>query len=142
MAITHGMRNTRIYSIWCGMKKRCALKSHKAFPNYGGRGITVCQEWLTFENFYAWSRISGYAENLTIDRIDNNKGYFAENCRWVTLQQNSSHRRTNILTIDQVKQIKTFIAAGVRGCEIAAKFSINQKIVSNIKNNKRWKGVI
>ena len=90
---THGQRKTRLYNIWSLMKNRCADKTLK---NYGGRGITVCDEWQnSFEAFYQWAMQSGYNDNLSIDRIDNEKGYSPQNCRWATNKEQSRNRRTN-----------------------------------------------
>lgn len=94
---THGMKHTRIYETWCGMKKRCYNKNEKSYSRYGGRGITVCEEWKNdFLEFYNWSMGNGYAENLTIDRIDNEKGYCPENCRWVTRTEQQRNKTNNI----------------------------------------------
>lgn len=91
--VTHGMSKSRIYHIWCGMKARCSNKSSK---NYGGRGITVCDEWAnSFDAFYEWSINNGYADDLTIDRTDNDGIYEPDNCRWTTyLVQNNNRRST------------------------------------------------
>lgn len=138
---THGMRNTRIYGIWTGMKQRCFNESNMHFKSYGGKGVTVCQEWLNFEPFYEWSRINGYAEHLTIDRINNAQGYCPENCRWVTQAEQQRNRSNNVLTHDKVKQIRFLLATGMKGREIAKQLSINEASISRIKLNQRWKNI-
>jgi hypothetical protein len=92
---THGMSSHPAWGVWHSMKQRCMDSNHRAYHNYGGRGITVCQEWQeSFENF--WSDMgSTYQRGLDLDRIDNNKGYSKENCRWVNRKENNRNRRTN-----------------------------------------------
>lgn len=95
---THGMTNTRIFKIWNRMNQRCAKPYISSYKYYGGRGITVCKEWKNdFQKFYEWSLKNGYADNLTIDRIDNNLGYSPENCRWITRKENCRNKRNNRL---------------------------------------------
>ena len=93
---THGLGNTRLYKIWKGIKDRTLNPKHIQFPDYGGRGITICDEWKNdFMSFYNWAMLNGYEENkgLSIDRIDNDGGYSPENCRWTTqVIQNRNQR--------------------------------------------------
>ena len=94
---THGMSNTRLYRIYNKMKLRCYSKTNSAYNSYGGRGITICSEWLDdFMNFYNWSIQNGYCDDLSIDRIDNNKGYSPDNCRWADKKVQSNNTRSTV----------------------------------------------
>lgn len=84
----------RLYSIWSGMKQRCFYKKSHKYESYGGRGITICQEWREdFINFYNWANSHGYKDDLTLDRIDNDGNYEPQNCRWATIEQQSENKR-------------------------------------------------
>lgn len=91
------MKNTRVYRVWQSMKSRCNYKSVNGYKNYGGRGITVCDEWKNdFMNFYNWAMANGYKEGLSIDRIDVNGNYCPENCRWITMQEQYYNKRNTV----------------------------------------------
>lgn len=94
----HGLKYTRPYSILSGMKRRCYKNNFDDFKHYGGRGITVCEQWTNkkygYLNFYIWAMNNGYKDNLSIDRINNDGNYEPDNCKWATdIEQNN--RRCN-----------------------------------------------
>ena len=91
--ITHGLGTTRLYVIWAGIKDRTLNPKYKHYNDYGGRGITICDEWLDVQNFYNWAILNGYSEELSIDRIDNDGNYEPSNCRWATRTIQSRNQR-------------------------------------------------
>lgn len=93
----HGETKTRLYNIWHGMKKRCSTPSDTSYKNYGAKGIRVCKEWLdSYENFRGWALSNGYEEHLTLDRIESDKNYSPDNCRWANWITQGRNRSSNV----------------------------------------------
>lgn len=100
--VRHGMYYTRVYSIYRNMMERCYGKKSNNYKNYGGRGITVCDEWKTsVSEFCSWALANGYADTLTIERKDVNAGYNHSNCTWVPMKQQVRNRRCTKTVIFQ-----------------------------------------
>lgn len=105
---THGMTDTPIYRKWSMMKTRCNNQKRDHYQWYGGKGIKVCNEWLSFENFYSWAMANGYRDDLTIERIDINKDYEPSNCKWIPLKQQAFNKtNTRRLTFNGKTQSLT-----------------------------------
>lgn len=129
--IRHGMAGTRLYGIWNNMIQRTTNANNPRYCDYGGRGIEVCKEWKEdFEVFEKWAIENGYAENLTIDRKDNDKGYCPDNCRWATKkEQNLNTRQNHYLTFNgETKSLAEW--ADVTG--------IKRRILSDRINKLGW----
>lgn len=89
-------RINRLYSIWASMKNRTTNSNTQFYARYGGRGIKMCKEWLdSFSSFKDWAESNGYKDDLTIDRIDNEKGYYPQNCRWTTMTEQMNNTCVN-----------------------------------------------
>lgn len=93
MKTTHGGSGSRLHHTWKNMRARCLRPGSSSYARYGGRGIGICPEWGRYETFRDWALSAGYADDLSIDRIDNEKGYEPSNCRWATAQMQSENRR-------------------------------------------------
>lgn len=149
----HGLRHTRFYSIWLNMLDRCRNSNNINFHNYGGRGISVCEEWTNFENF----RDDMYKEynekvvvvpNCQIDRIDNDGGYEKRNCRFVTPKENNNNkdcRRISLrkLNEQQVKEIfKIKELRGLSNKKIGKMFGVSSTVIFKILKGHNYKEIM
>ncbi len=141
---THGESRTRLYHIWGNMINRTTNKNNNDYKNYGGRGIAVCEEWKDFLTFKEWALGNGYSEELTLDREDNDKGYYPSNCRWADwdTQNNNKQQSTKykykgkIQTVD--KWAKEFdINRGTLVGRLKRGLTIAEAIETPIKGGKR-----
>ncbi len=137
---THGMSKTKEHKTWRNIKERCLNPNKKAYKDYGGRGITVCDEWVkSFETFFA---DMGFAptDKHTIERLDNHLGYTKSNCVWLlNIYQNQNKR--SVLGVEKVCEIKRDIQAGLRSVEISRKYKTTEQTISNIKLGKTYRNV-
>jgi hypothetical protein len=131
---------TRLRRILRGMKGRCYNKKDKDYKKYGERGIDICDSWLTTLNFIRWSLTNGYKDNLSIDRIDNNKGYSPDNCRWATPNIQAQNTRKNTLTPELVIDIRKDLEV-MKGVDVAKKYQISKGQISAIKLRKIWNNI-
>lgn len=133
---THGMSKTRLYNIWTCMIARCFNNKNNKYYRYGGRGITVCDEWKNdFQAFYDWAMSNGYANDLTIDRINNDGNYEPSNCRWATAkeQANNTSKNHNVEINGETHTVAEW--EDISG--------ISQKtLLSRLKRNKRLDGFV
>ena len=121
--LKHGLSHTRIYRIWKSMISRCFFSSSKDYKNYGGRGITVCDEWKNnVTAFYEWAMENGYTDELTIDRIDPNKDYCPENCRWIPLEYQNRNKRNTVFVSYQGKLMSLSEASELSGIKYVTLF--------------------
>ena len=131
---THKLSKTRLYRIWIHMKTRCYNENHQHFKYYGGKGIKICDEWLSDNNlFFKWANDNGYTDFLSIERDDNDKDYAPSNCRWIS-QRQQVYNRSNMLSKDVVIEIKEMIENKMPNFEISTILKVSRCVVSKIKN--------
>ena len=123
------------YNSWQNMKSRCLRKSHPKYGRYGGRGIRICDDWMTIEGFAAWALANGWQEGLTLDRTDNDEGYFPENCRWVSVSENSRKKSTTKLSLFQAQEIRMRINDGECEYSLAKEYGVVHGTIWFIKKN-------
>lgn len=116
--MTHGgyANNEKLYNVWHGMRKRCYCATDNHYPDYGGRGISICDEWNDYAVFREWAVLNGYKEGLSIDRIDVNGDYSPDNCRWADNHTQQNNKRCCIYFTNNgdTKTLKEWS----RACEI------------------------
>ena len=128
-------KGTPIHNSFAGAKQRCRYSNHKSFKYYGGRGIL-----FRWESFYAFleDMFDTYKDGLTLDRIDSNKDYCKENCRWATHSEQARNTRRNIHTYSSIREIRMLYKEGATQVFLAKKFNDSQGNISNIINGKTW----
>ena len=125
-ARTHGLSKTREYDAWQQMKWRCLKPSSKDYPNYGGRGIALCDRWHSFEGFIA-DMGRRPSPNHTIERVDNDGNYEASNCRWATRSEQNSNTRRNLIVVYRGKEMT--VAEAVRSAgNVVSRFCAYQRL--------------
>lgn len=128
--LTHGKRHTRLYRIWANIKTRCFNTNDLHYKRWGALGITMCDEWENnFQAFYDWAMSNGYADDLTIDRIDNYGNYEPSNCRWVTVKEQNQNKKNVVLL--------TYNGLTLSCREWAKKLGIGKNTVRE-RYNKGW----
>lgn len=135
---THGMSKSRIYRTYRHMLNRCSNENVDSYYLYGARGISVCKEWLDFNAFYQWAMNNGYAEDLTIDRKNNDIGYGPANCQWSTPLEQARNRRNNVLDMGGARQIREMRQNGKRNIDIAKQLGISASVACDVYKNKIW----
>lgn len=130
-----------IYSVWRGILSRCKDPASHRYKDYGGRGISVCEEWGEFELFQEWANLHGWKRGLQIDRIDNDQGYCPQNCRLVTPKENMRNSRRAKLSPQDVRCIRMLRWSGIPSRDVARIFSVNRETVNSIMRLHRWSDV-
>ena len=132
----HGMRYTPFYHVWVSMKQRCNNPNTANSKYYNERGIVICDEWLIFQNFFD-DMYESYKEGYFFDRINNDLGYYKENCRWVTTLESNRNKRST-LTKEKVLEIRN---SNKTKTQLAKEYGVNYTTIVNVLTNRTWKDV-
>ena len=138
----HGKSKTPEYKTWCYIKSRCYNKNVTGYENYGGRGIEMCDEWKSsFPQFLSDMGEKPF-KKAQIDRIDNEKGYSLENCRWASVAVNSRNRRSTKLSVQKVIEIKTKYNSGkYTKAGLGREYNVTDTHIGKIISGEKWSGV-
>ena len=132
---TKGSKYNGLGTIWQGMKQRCLNKNHPKYHRYGGRGIKIYDEWLVSNNFFNWAVKNKWEHGLSIDRIDNDGDYCPENCRFVSIYENSRNKSTTKISFNQAIKIRERVANGESEYDLAKEFNVVHGTIWFIVNN-------
>ncbi len=134
---------SHLRSMWGGIKSRCNDKNSQAYKNYGARGLKVCSEWInSFTVFRKFAIESGWKSSLSIDRIDNDKGYYPANCRFVTYEENNQNRRSTKLDKNKVRAIRKEYALGmITYKQLSEKYICSLSTIHDVLLRRTWKNI-
>lgn len=132
----HGLWDHPLYKTWSNMMRRCYNQTDSAYKNYGARGIGVCDRWHDVKNFVVdmGARPPGYS----IDRIDNDKGYSLENCRWANASVQVRNRRFSKMTDEKAGEMRARRAEGVKRKALAKEFGVSEATVKKVLSGAYW----
>ena len=141
----HGDSNSNaeyynLWSTWRNMRDRCNRKSNQDYKYYGGKGIIVEDIWIDYLEFKKWSILNSYEpnKNLQIDRVDSNKNYSPDNCRWVDAKTNQRNRDCIILNEEKANEIRTLIYSGLDDIEISKMYKVHKDTIRDIRTGRTW----
>lgn len=136
MSRKHGKTQLPVYNIWKGMKNRCYNKNNSEFKNYGARGISVCERWHDFEKFL--EDMPGFKRGLSIERLDVEKGYCLENCKWIEHRLQGRNTRLTKMSQDKAQEAIQMRNNGLTYRQIAEHFKVGKSCISHILNKRSW----